>query len=42
MWDGRNQAGVPVSSGLYIYRLKATSVDGKETFTKERKMILIK
>jgi hypothetical protein len=36
IWDGKNDRGVPVSSGVYFYHLKA---DGK---TQARKMILLK
>lgn len=36
MWDGTNQKGVPVTSGLYLYRLKT------ETQTLVRKMSLIR
>jgi hypothetical protein len=35
-WDGRNAAGEPVSSGVYLYRLRA----GSELLT--RKMVLLK
>lgn len=36
VWDGKNKLGKNVSSGLYIYRLKAGS------FFKSKKMILLK
>jgi gliding motility-associated-like protein len=29
-WDGKNQKGVPVASGVYMYTLKATGKDGAE------------
>ena len=35
-WDGRNQNGVPVSSGVYFYRLV------QRGFSDTRKMVLVK
>lgn len=42
VWDGRNQAGLPVSSGIYIMRLEATPVSGGRPFVQDRKIVLIK
>jgi flagellar hook assembly protein FlgD len=36
VWDGRNQAGGVVSSGLYIYRITAGE------FTNVKKMLFLK
>jgi len=36
IWDGRNQSGQPVSSGLYLYHLQAGKI------TKIKKMALVK
>ena len=36
IWDGRNDHGIPVSSGLYLYRLQAGN------FSAVKKMILIR
>ncbi len=36
MWDARDDAGVKVSTGIYIYRIET------ENFTESRKMILLK
>jgi hypothetical protein len=36
VWDGRNETGIPVASGLYFYRINA------DNFTKVRKMTLVK
>jgi flagellar hook assembly protein FlgD len=35
-WDGTNQYGVKVASGIYIYRIEAND------FVQSRKMILMK
>jgi len=35
-WDGRNDTGSPVSSGVYFYRMVTTN------FASTRKMVLLK
>ena len=40
-WDGRNNFGSQVSTGVYFYRFEATGVSG-QTFATLKKMILMK
>ena len=35
-WDGRDEAGIPVATGVYFYRLKT------EAFDQTQKMVLMK
>jgi hypothetical protein len=43
IWDGKNGAGVPVASGMYIYRIEATpSSGGRSEFIQQKKMVLLK
>jgi hypothetical protein len=39
-WDGRNDAGTPVVSGIYFYHLE--TISGADGFAKTRKMILMR
>ena len=41
-WSGTNQQGEPVSSGMYIVRMNATSAHGKKSFTQSQKIVLLK
>jgi len=41
-WNGRDQAGAAVSSGIYFYQLVAQKADGEAAFTQTRRMILLK
>jgi hypothetical protein len=41
-WDGTNVNGIPVPSGIYIYRLTARSKESDQVFTQSRKMVLLK
>ncbi len=41
-WDGKNQAGEPVSSGIYIYRISAGSLRESREFVQSYKMLLLK
>lgn len=42
VWDGTNSNGVRVSSGIYIYRFEAISLENNEHFVKSNKLMLIK
>lgn len=42
VWDGHNDLGNPVASGLYFYRLEAKPADGGEAFVAVKKMMLVK
>ena len=38
-WDGKDDSGESLASGLYLYRLK---MDGSEEFVKIRKLVLMR
>jgi hypothetical protein len=42
VWSGRNKQNNLVSSGVYIYRIEARSLDGTEKFVKNRKLMFLK
>ncbi|MGE5499077.1 MAG: M12 family metallo-peptidase [Syntrophothermus sp.] len=42
LWDGKNTNNEQVSSGTYIYRLRAVPYEGGEVFEKSTKMLLVK
>jgi hypothetical protein len=42
VWNGENGFGNRVASGVYFYRLTATSSGTKATFTSVKKMVLLK
>ncbi|NQV37578.1 MAG: right-handed parallel beta-helix repeat-containing protein [Candidatus Marinimicrobia bacterium] len=41
-WQGTNQSGESVSSGMYFYKIHTVALDGSKTFTSTEKMILLK
>jgi len=41
-WNGRNNSGRSVASGVYFYRLEATATAGSASFNSLKKMILLK
>lgn len=42
IWDGRNENGEEVSSGVYLYRISIKSLETNETFMKTAKLIMLK
>ena len=40
-WNGTNQFGSDVASGIYLYLFEAKAVDGSETFKESKKMLLL-
>ena len=41
-WNGKNKLGQNVPTGMYIYKLSATSLESNKVFTENRKMVLLK
>ncbi len=42
LWNGRNDAGVQVASGIYFYRIEAKATNSGATFTSLKKAMLLK
>jgi flagellar hook assembly protein FlgD len=42
VWNGTNNNGARVASGVYFYRIEATPVDGSPMYVQLKKMVLIK
>lgn len=42
VWNGRNDAGLQVATGVYVYRIVATPSNGGAPFTSLKKMVLLK
>ena len=42
VWDGRDSQGRAVASGVYFYRMEATSAAGDASFSQMKRMLLIK
>lgn len=42
VWNGVDQLGKPVSSGMYIYKMTAMSIESNKKFTESRKMVLLR
>ena len=42
IWNGKNQSGNQVSSGIYLYIMKAVSLENGKEFVRIKKMILIR
>ena len=42
VWDGRNNQGNPVASGIYIYQIIAEVVQGSDRFSTSKKSLLLK
>lgn len=41
-WDGKNDAGANVATGVYFYRLEARAMSGNASFTQVKKMLMIR
>jgi len=41
-WDGNSASSIPISSGVYIYRLQVTGKETGNKFSNSKKMILMK
>jgi len=42
LWNGRNDFGTQVASGVYFYRLEARPTDGSQSFADFKKMVFVK
>jgi len=41
-WDGNDEFGEQVPSGVYLYRIKLKSLENAEEFVKTAKLIMLK
>jgi len=41
-WDGKDNRGNDVASGIYMYRIEANPESGREAFTMSRRMVLMR
>ena len=41
-WDGRDDAGRPAASGIYLYRLVSRPLEGRSVQTRTRRMLLLR
>jgi len=41
-WDGKNESGLPLPSGVYLYRLHAEDAIGAAAFVQTNKMLMLK
>jgi subtilisin-like proprotein convertase family protein len=41
-WDGKTAQGATVASGMYLYRMEATPLDGSKSFISTKKMMFAK
>jgi flagellar hook assembly protein FlgD len=41
-WDGKDIQGIPVSTGMYIYRFTANSKESKKQYVENQKMVMMK
>jgi flagellar hook assembly protein FlgD len=41
-WDAKNHLGIPISSGIYLCKLTARSIQSGETSSGLRKLVLIR
>ncbi len=42
IWDGRNNSGNTVTSGVYFYKISINSLENNTSFTKTAKMLMLK
>ncbi len=42
VWNGRNESGNPITSGVYFYRISIKSLENNETFVKTAKLMMLK
>ncbi len=42
VWDGRNNSGITVTSGVYFYKISIKSLEDNATFVKTSKLIMMK